>query len=162
MKKISIFTVALLLVFASATFVMAGQKGKGAGMGGGRWMNASTFSCLDLTTEQSEKIRALRETHLKEMAPLRTQLHTKRAELRLLWLQTNPDPAKIKVLQKEILGLRGQVQDKTTDHWLEFRNILTPEQLTKLLAQGLGKGHHGPRWGKGGGRGQGMGQGACW
>ena len=163
MKKINIFAVALLLVFASAIFVMAGQTGQRAGMGGGRWMNASTFFCLDLTTEQSEKIRALRETHLKEMALLRTQLHTKRAELRLLWLQTNPDPAKIKALQKEILGLRGQIQDKSTDHWLEFRNILTPEQLTELLAKGLGRGHHhGPRWGKGGGRGQGMGQGTCW
>lgn len=162
MKKISVFAVVLLLLFGSANFVMAGQKGKGAGMGPGRSMNASTFACLDLTTEQSEKIRALREAYMKEVAPLRTQLHTKRAELRLLWVQTKPDPAKIKALQKEILGLRGQVQDKTTDHRLEFRNILTPEQLTKLLAQGLGRGHHGPRWGKGGGRGQSMGHGASW
>jgi len=161
MKKICIFTAALSLLFGSATFVMAGQQGKGAGMCHGSRMDSPVLSLLNLTTEQSEKVRVLRETHIKKIAPLQTQLFTKRAELRLLWIQTNPDPEKIKAVQKEILGLRWEIQDKTIDHWLEFRNILTPEQLTKLLAQGLGRGH-GPGWGKEGSQGQGMGPGAGW
>ena len=160
MRKIRILTVALLLVFASSTFVMARQQYKGAGKGQDKGMYSSAVSNLDLTAEQSEKIMALREAHMKKMPPLRIQVYTKRAELRLLWVQTNPDPVKIKALQKEILDLRGEMQDKSTDYRLAFRSILTPEQLTKLLAQGLRRGHDGPRWGKkGGGPGS---QGASW
>ena len=151
MRKISIFTVVFLFVFASATFVMARQQCKGAGKGQGKGMYSSAVSNLNLTAEQSEKIMTLRKAHMEKMTPLRIQLYTKRMELKLLWVQTDPDPVKIKALQKEILGLRGQMQSKSADHRLAFRSILTPEQLTKLLAQGLGRGHDGPRWGKKGG-----------
>ncbi len=156
MKKIIFFTV-LLLLLTSASFVTAGPFGKDFGIGTGYWMNPSALSNLNLTTEQSEKIRVLRETYLKETTALRTQIYSKRAELKLLWVQTNPDPARIKAIQKEIMDLTGQILNKTTDYQLEFRNILTPEQLTNLLAQGLGK-RHGARWDKKGGRGKGIGQ----
>ena len=160
MRKIS-FIAALLLLLASATFVMAGARGKGARMGSGSGMIGPGLSGLNLTTEQSEKILALREAHMKDMIPLRTQLFNKRAELRLLWMQTNTDPEKIKAKQREMIDLMGQLQEKKTDFRLALRDILTPEQLSQFLARGCGM-SQGPRWGKGGHRGQGMGQGARW
>ena len=165
MKKISVIA-AFLLVVASATLVMAGPRGKGNG--GGGWSSASPFlASLNLTAEQSEKIRGLRESCLKEITPIRAQLLSKRAEQRLLWIQTKLDPDKIRATQKEVRDLKGQMQEKRTDCRLAFRNILTPEQTSKLLAQGIGrgKGHHrwGDRWGdRGKDRGLGRGPGCPW
>ena len=145
MKKISVIA-AFLLVVASATLVMAGPRGKG-NWEGGRWCaTPSALSSLNLTAEQSEKIRALRESGLKEITPIRAQLLSKRAELKLLWIQTKLEPDKIRANQKEVRDLIGQLQEKSTDFRLAFRNILTPEQTSKLLAQGIGRGK-GHRWG---------------
>ncbi len=154
MKKMSLFT-GLLLLIASITVAMAGPSGKGAGMGPGRGMNASVLSGLDLTAEQLEEVRALRESHRKEITPLRTQLLHKRAELRLLWMQINLDHDSIRAKQKELHDLTWQIQEKATDSLLAFRRLLTPEQVSKLLAQGQGRGHG---YGRGRGLyGQGMG-----
>lgn len=148
MKKISV-GVALLVVVISATLVMAGSKSRGPGWG----MNPSVLSDLNLTTEQEEKAKALRESGIKEIAPLRVKSFTKRAELRLLWVQENLDADKIKAKQKEVHELQGKIQEKMTDFRLAFYNILTPEQRTQFLARRLGmdRGQHG---GKGGHRGQ--------
>ncbi len=160
MRKISLIGACLLLL-ASAGLVMAGSGGQGQGKGYGsahspmgkgpgklmaQAHRGSHLSCLNLSSEQSEKIAALREVHIKEITPLRTQLFNKRAELRLLWVQTEPDAQKIKALQKEIHELRGQIQEKNTDFRLSLLNALTPEQRTQYLAQGLGKGPHQRRW----------------
>jgi Spy/CpxP family protein refolding chaperone len=125
---------------------------------------------LNLSAEQSEKIRGLRESFVKETTPIRTQLFTKKTEMRLLWIQTSLDADKIRATQKEIQGLMGQMQEKTTDFRLAFRNLLTPEQTSQLLAQGVGGRGPGSDWGRGKGSGpgngcgaaQGRGPGGCW
>ena len=162
MKKISVIA-AFLLVVASATLVMAGPRGKGNGGGGGWYAAPSALASLNLTVEQSEKIRALRESCLKEITPIRAQLLSKKAELRLLWMQTKLDPDKIRPTQKEIKDLIGQLLEKSTECRLAFRNILTPEQTSKLLAQGIGRGKGHQRWGnRGKDRGLGRGPGFPW
>ncbi|MBU0733959.1 MAG: periplasmic heavy metal sensor [Proteobacteria bacterium] len=155
MKKMSIVA-AFLLVVASATWIMADPGGKGYGEGCGWGMGPSALASLNLTAEQSENIRALRETCLKEITPIRSNLFTKRSELKLLWIQTRLDPDKIRATQKEIQGLIGQLQEKGTNCRLSFRNILTSEQISKLLAQGFGRGG-----GFGCGKGKGFGSGRC-
>jgi len=161
MKKISVIA-AFLLVVASATLVMAGPRGKGNGGGGGWCAAPSALASLNLTAEQSEKIRSLRESCLKEMTPIRTQLLSKKAELRLLWMQTKLDPDKIRSTQVEIGNLIGQMQEKSTDCRLAFRNILTPEQTTKLLAEGIGRGKGHKRGDRHSSRGSGGGPGSRW
>jgi Spy/CpxP family protein refolding chaperone len=157
MKKFSVM-VAVILLVASATWVVAGPRAR-AGWDGNEWCPAdSQLSALNLSTEQSEKVRGLRESFLKETSPLRNQLFTKKTELRLLWIQTSLDVDKIRSAQKEIHNLAGQMQEKTTDFRLAFRNLLTPEQTTQLLAQGVGGGP-GSRWSKGKGPGPGNGPG---
>jgi Spy/CpxP family protein refolding chaperone len=165
MKKISLI-IAVILLVASANIAMAGHRGKGGGMGPWAGMNDPALSNLNLTTEQEEKIRALGESHQKELAPLRMELFKKHTELKLLWMQTNLDANKIKAKQKEIHELRGKLQEKYTDSRLDFFNILTPEQRTQFILQRHGRGHgfrgpraglHGPGHGKGPGIGPGMG-----
>ena len=163
MKKTSLFA-ALILILASAPLVMAGPRSFKGGMDQGPCGKGPALAQLNLTAEQSEKVRALRESHHREVAPIRNQLFSKRAELRLLWMQTDPDPAKIKAMQKEVLDLMGQLHEMKTDYRLGFRKILTPEQLSKFLAQGLGR-DQGPKGDRRGGRpyyGKDRGPGGCW
>ena len=149
MKKVSLIT-AILILFVLSTFAMAQQQGSAKRAAGGRGGYNCGLANLNLTTEQADKIRVLREAHLKEVRPLRTQMFDKRAQMRLLWMQVEPDGAKIKSLQKEIDKLRGQLQDKRTDHRLAFIKLLTPEQRTQLLAQkGMGRGKSKGKGGRG-------------
>ena len=140
MKKFSMLA-ALVFVFASATFVAAGRQGGAWGKRG--WaIDDTIFSKLNLTPEQTEKVRALRESFQNEIAPLRTGMFEKKAEMRLLWMQTETDAETIRTKQKEIHDLRWQIQDKTTEYRLAFRSMLTPEQLSKFLSLGGAKAHH--------------------
>ncbi|MFO7987440.1 MAG: Spy/CpxP family protein refolding chaperone [Desulfatiglandaceae bacterium] len=148
MKKIGVLA-AVLLVMGGATFAMAGYHG--AGRGGNGPMEINMLDSLNLSPEQTEKVRALKEAHFKEMLPVRSELFNKRAELRLLWLQTTPDVEKIKATQAEIWDLMKQMGEKRTDFRLALRNILSPEQVTKLLSTGAGKGR-GKGFGPGDGR----------
>ena len=155
MKKFSLLA-ALVTILASATFVVAGPRGGGERGDPGWAMDNTILSKLNLTAEQTEKIRALRESFQKDITPLRTRIFEKKAEMRLLWMQTESDVAGIKAKEKEIHDLKWQVLEKATDFRLTFRSVLTPEQLSKFLALGGDwgrhhgrdwRGHHGPRKG---------------
>ena len=54
-----------------------------------------------------------------------------RGDLKLLWLQQNPDKERILAVQKEIRVIRDQIQDKATAHRVDVFNVLTPEQQDK-------------------------------
>jgi Spy/CpxP family protein refolding chaperone len=124
---------ALILVLASATFAVAGPYGKRSGFQGADGPYA--WNNLNLTTEQAEKLIALRQSNFSQMQEIRNKLFQKRAELRLAWMQIEPDVNKIKGLQKEINDLMAQKQENMVNQRLAFRNILTPEQLTQHLAR---------------------------
>jgi len=123
-------------------------QGPGMGMGMGYGANPYTSAYLGLTPEQTAQIQAMREAHYKEIAPLQEQMFSKRQELRLLWSAASPDQGKIAAKQKEITELQAQLQQMSTQHQLEARKILTPEQQQKLTASIPGRGF-GPGWGKG-------------
>ncbi|HUT43763.1 MAG TPA: Spy/CpxP family protein refolding chaperone [Desulfobacterales bacterium] len=117
--------------------------GYGYGMGPGYGYGRGTENCggfnLNLTAEQSAKIEALRETHIKEVTPLRNQIFSKEAELKLLWIQSNPDKNKIVSTQKEISDLQYSIKEKSTNYQLEISKVLTPEQKAKRLFSRSGK-----------------------
>ena len=171
MKILSI-VFAVILVIGSAAMVMAGPKGpppdaggaqdigRGMGPGPGCGMGpcgagGAALANLNLSDEQAVKIQALRETHLKNIAPIQDQLFSARNELRLLWNQPDPDAGQIAAMQQEMDALRSQLREKVTQHLLEVRKLLTPEQQAKLAVTGPGMGR-----GMGGGHGRG-GAGMC-
>ena len=159
MKKISV-ALAVLLMVAVTTLAMAGPKRAFLDRKG--HLNHAMIAELELTGEQTEKIQALHETAKKEIIPVKAQLATKRAEMKLLWTQTTLDADKIKATQKEIQALRTQIRDTQTDMRIDFRNLLTPEQTSKLLASGFGRDRRdkkGRGFGKGKGGGYGKGNG---
>jgi Spy/CpxP family protein refolding chaperone len=160
MKKLMIVLTALLFVTA---FVMPADAYRGGGRGHGYgFCNSNDLSGvqgLNLTAEQKTKISDLRTAHLKDIKPLQDKLHSKAGDLRLLWLEKNPDETKIRATEKEIRALRDQMQDKGSDYRWAVYKVLTPEQQ-QLLRQNKAAGRcFGPGSGAGMGKGQGIGQG---
>jgi len=121
---------------------------------------------LNLTAEQIKQMQDSRTKHFTDTAPLRETLFARNAELRSLWAQKNPKQEDILNKQKEVNALQAQLQELATQHRLEARNILTPEQQTQLQSCLSDTGNFGPGSGKRGGgmgpgRGMGMGPGGC-
>jgi len=159
MKKIFL-AVIMAAILATVGLATAQDRGKGHGMGmgygshsgGAHSAGSGLWGVLNLTPEQMQKMQALREGFLKEKIPLRNELVVKRLEMRGLWMQTNPDEAKILTKQREINALRAQLGEKIIKNRLEMRKILTPEQQAQLVnlsnrhrgRHGYGRGHE---WG---------------
>ena len=152
MKKVTLTVMALLFVSAVATTAFAFGCGRGPGYGPCPQGGFQGPVYLSLTEEQMEKIKQIQEEQWREVRPLQKQTFAKRDEIRKLWLEPNPDQAKITAAQKEMRTLRDQMQDKMTAFRLEAAKILTPEQKEKIgsFGQGRGFGHrHGPMQGFG-------------
>lgn len=147
-KKILI---GLFVAFAIAFVASVAMAGHGYGKGVGACPGYGLAKVANLTPEQTTKIQAIRQAHLKDTSPLQQQLLAKKTELRAEWLSPNPDQAKILSLQKDILNLKGKLQEKATNVRFEVRKILTPEQQAQLATfdfrRGHGKGMMGPHMG---------------
>ena len=153
MKKVMWSVIAVLFVAAVATSAFAFGWGRGPGYGPCGRGDFGGPAGLNLAPEQTAKFKEMREAQWKEMKPLRELMFTKRDEIRKLWLEPNPDQAKIVAAQKEMRSLRDQIQDKTTAFRLDALKTLTPEQQDKLRSSFSERGF-GP------GRGMGPGGGA--
>lgn len=132
MKKTILTVMAVLFVAAVATSAFAFGWGRGPGYGPCGQGDLRGPAGLNLTAEQATQVKALRETHWREMKPLQEKMFAKRDELRKLWLEPNPDEAKIMAAQKEMRSLRDQMEDRMTAYRLDAVKVLTPEQKAKL------------------------------
>ena len=146
MKKIGILVVAMVLAGSSAW-----AFGRGCGMGPGFGMNPAVASGLNLTEDQKVQIESRREAFMEETAPLRSELLTKREELRQLWAAANPDQGRITAKQQEVQEVQSRIQEKAIQYRLDCRQVLTPEQQGQLTTLASSRG------GRGAGRGCGMG-----
>ena len=99
----------------------------------------SIISKLNLTTEQLEEIQSLRESLQTEMTLLRSKRYELIAELRLLWMESRPNPDMIRRKERELHDLIWRIRQKVTGYRLSFRKILTSEQLSGFLDMGGGR-----------------------
>ena len=134
MKKKIIFSLVMVLALM-VTAAQARPRGPAADRDG-----TSPRFQLDLTDEQSEKVKALRETLKKDMAPIRQEMVKKQTEMKLLWLEDHPDEGMIKEKQEEINDLREKMGDLFIDFRLSMHEILTPEQRTQMLNRKMNRG----------------------
>jgi len=87
---------------------------------------------LNLSPEQKEKMKESRSRYHSDTRDLRYDLAAKRLEMRKLFTDPKTDDATLLAKQKEISGLRQQLGDKKAQMKIEWRKILTPEQIAKL------------------------------
>jgi zinc resistance-associated protein len=145
-RNILIGMVAVFAVVMITSAAMAWGPGWGRGQGYGQQYGCPLVSSL--TPEQTSRIQTIQQANFQEISPLREQLFAKRTELRNLWLTQNPDQAKITALQKDMLNIRAQLQEKSNTARLEIREVLTPEQQAQIAAYGPGMSKMGGRMGR--------------
>ncbi len=168
MKNIILVPLALFLLSMLSPDIAQGSEMK-ARMDGkpySQQFSQDTWGCgLNLTVEQTQKMRDIQENFLKETDPLRNELRAKENELRAVWDSRNPDQEKILRKQKEIKGLEAQIQAEVHRYREEARKFLTPEQLAQMGTFPRGyetyQLRYGMRGGLGRGRGMAMAYGFC-
>jgi Spy/CpxP family protein refolding chaperone len=77
----------------------------------------------NLTVEQQNQIKALRQNLFDKTADLRTQVIAKSAELNIFLNTTAPDVEKAKALQKELSDLQAMMDQERIVFLLELRKI---------------------------------------
>jgi len=92
---------------------------------------------LNLTPEQMVKLTRLRLFFQEQTIDLRSALAKKIIELQKLWLKKTPNRVKMYSLIDEIAEIKARINKKAVNFILQAREILTPEQLKKLLLSGI-------------------------
>jgi len=175
-KKVFIIGLASLLVVGAISIAFSqgfGRRsrefGPGSGFGGPGMMNRFTAG-PNLTKEQLEKLQALRTDFQKETVDLRNKMQLIGLELQQLWLADELNEEAILAKTKERSALQAQLQEKSGQHRIKMRKILTKEQWASFNQSrnigkgrgmmGSGRGQHRGRM-MGLGSGVGMGGGCC-
>ncbi len=137
--SLTLLIAAALVLVTSWAFAGGGWGRYGAGSGYGMPFQGAS----NLTPEQSRKLQELQQSYANEIGTLQNRLFSKRAEMRLLLSQTQPDAAKIAARQQESQQLENQMREKAIQHRLELRKILPPEQWAQMPGRGFGMRGHG-------------------
>lgn len=126
----AILLTGLFLFTAANIMAQRGQgfKGQGMGMHEGPGFNQQCQMIPDLTEDQQKKIKDLRTDQIKQMTQFRNKLAEKRAALRTLQTQKNPDMDAINNTIEEMGQISTEMQKTRAEHHQEIREILTEEQ----------------------------------
>jgi Spy/CpxP family protein refolding chaperone len=137
MKKLYVALFALIL-FALGTAVYAAPAGPDAaaspdgGSQGRAWHHHSIRGKLDLSKEQKDRMREVWNRYRTDVHDLRYDLMEKRVEVKKLFTDPKTDQATLLSRENELNGLREKLMERRTQAKLEWRSILTPEQIQKL------------------------------
>ncbi|MGE5579410.1 MAG: Spy/CpxP family protein refolding chaperone [Bacillota bacterium] len=143
-KTVLIVAAVTLAVFSVAGVALAspwGEEIRAARLGGLAGLRraireGTAFTppaqALDLTDEQVEQVQEILSRAAAESQAIETKIMEKKAELRLLLWQKNPDQADLEAIYEEIAELRQQLAEVASEARDEVRALLTPEQQEKL------------------------------
>ncbi|MBI5593732.1 MAG: Spy/CpxP family protein refolding chaperone [Deltaproteobacteria bacterium] len=139
MKGMRIAGVVLSVVAFWGPMVWAGSGVWGHGMGIHRSISPEMASALNLTEDQKQILQELRDAYSNEMAPLRNQFFSKKAEMRMLWDGSSPDREKVAAMYEEISTLRQRLNQLAVQYQMDCRDVLTPDQQAKLAETATGR-----------------------
>lgn len=156
-KTLIVFTLVAIMGIGATAFAgkskgitRYAQDGQGSGRyacdGSGYGRNQKFMG--DLSEEEITKLNEERNIFFKANQDLRRNIYQKRLELKSELAKKNPDSKKAAALQKELSGLKGQFDQKRTEHRIKMRKI---NPNFGLMGQGFR--------GKGMGKGKGVGSG---
>ena len=162
MKRTKQLTIVLItgmmMITAVTSFAQRGQGRKAPGMHKDMPMHQNCYANIpDLTEEQENQIEDLKTDHLKEMKGTFNKLNEKRARLRTLQTQDDPDMEKIYEVIEEMGDLRTEMHKARAKHLQKVRSLLNEKQKLYFdkhqmrMHKGMhpnnkmkrGKGHHG-------------------
>lgn len=94
--------------------------------GGGPCYSASE---LNLPQEQRKALDLIQQTYFQEATLIRTQLFTKRLELREFLINPTIKLESIRLKYSEIVELQSKQEEKAIEYLIKVRNLLTLEQI---------------------------------
>lgn len=157
MDRIIGILVAVLLVSggpsAYATGAVFGQEDAGRHKKGEHFQ--ASIEKLGITEEQKEKLLEQRQAHWERMKELREEMNAQRKGLRDELEKEDYSKGNIDATVARMKDLQGQMITQRVDHFLQMKDVLTPEQFKKMTDMKARKGrrrHHG----KGGGESHGF------
>lgn len=100
---------------------------------------------VDLSNEQIDKIKSIRDNTHKLNIPLRGQLELKQTELRELMTADKPDRDKVSAKIKEMETVRTQLQINRTNAHIDMLAVLSKEQRDKLERELFDRGGFGKK-----------------
>jgi len=151
-RWLPIVAVALVAAFSGALATRAvGEHGPGWGRMHGPWFMRGPMSVeqiedrvdrgirhaaieLDATPEQQEKLRTIAKAAVKDLLPMRENLHAGRREAIGLLSQDRVDPAALEALRTKHIGLADEASRRLTRAIAEAADVLTPAQRKQLAA----------------------------
>lgn len=104
--------------------------------GYGRWGGIAAY--LDLSNDQITRMRDLHNRYYQETRNLRYDLMQRRLEMRRLFLDPKADSAALLAKQREVSSARQRLGDAMARMMVDWRAILTPQQIQKLDMAALG------------------------
>lgn len=87
---------------------------------------------LNLTEEQKTEIKKIDLNFQKELLGLKNNVEINQLEIKILFLETEPNLAKIRAKLEEIADLQTELKMKEIEEYLAVKSILTSEQQEKL------------------------------
>ena len=131
MKRFYLIAFAVLFL-GLATFVFAAPDQGSPGHQGFQKDRQQFRSHLNLSKEQIEKMRDIRKRFWADTHDLRYDIREKRIEMGKLFTDPKADEAALSAKQKELQGLIVSLMDRRAQMKLEWRRVLTPEQIAML------------------------------
>jgi Spy/CpxP family protein refolding chaperone len=125
--KIKILIFCFLILFATTS-----SFSQPSGMGMKKWKGERPCwgaSELNLSQEQRKSLDLIQQTYFREAQFIRTQLFTKRLELREFLINPTIKIESIRVKYFEITELQSKQEEKAIEYLIKVRNLLTLEQL---------------------------------
>lgn len=127
-----LFSFFLLILFSSPAFSQPSGMRMGPGMGMRHWREENRgyrSSELNLSSEQAKELDIIQQAYFRETQLLRTQLLSKRLELRGHLKNPNTKIESIRSKYSEINEIESRFEEKAIEYLIKVRNLLTPEQL---------------------------------
>ena len=147
-KTLIVLTLVAIMGMGTTAFAGKGRGNAGYAQGGQYGCDGSGYGrgygnrgfMGNLSEEEMTKLNEERNAFSKATQDLRQNIYQKRLELNSELAKKNPDPKKAGVLQKELSGLQGQLDQKRIEHRIRMNKI------NPGLGQ-MGRSFHGKRMG---------------
>lgn len=135
--KLSRLIMVLIAAVGLSSTAFARSEGRGGGHGRDELAIEKQFSMeklkkLDLSKEQKEKLKELRETHKNDAEKLREELKIAKKSFKET-LRSNASKEEVLKAYEAMIEKKSQVGKARITGLLEAREVLTPDQRAKLF-----------------------------
>lgn len=134
MKKTVAILAIVALFLAGSISVIAQPRGGDRGPRK-EMMHKRIMKELNLTSDQEQKLEALRDKHHDSMDNMRIEMQKRRDAMHEYLKAGNVERAKYNELSAAVSSQREQIRKANDNHFMDVLDVLTPEQKKEFLSK---------------------------